>query len=175
MCSDRYFKLAKKIQTGARFIINQIGYDARKMDELLQYMALHGLNVPVMANVFVLSATAARYFHAGKIPGVTVTDDLLRLVEKHAASPDRGRAFLLEFAAKECAVARGLGYRGMYLGGHLRFEDYQRIFTLLDSFAPGDWLEFAREIRFSLPGEFYYLEADQATGLCSDEIDREYV
>src|ERR1017187_3161852 len=50
----QYFKLAKKIQTGARFIINQIGYDARKMDEFLQYMALHGLNVPVMANVFVL-------------------------------------------------------------------------------------------------------------------------
>ena len=171
----QYFKLAKKIQSGARFIVNQIGYDARKMAELVRYMALRGLNVPVVANVFVLTAPAARYFHAGKIPGVTVTDGLLALVEKHAASADRGKSFLLEFAAKQCAIARGLGYRGMYLGGHLRFEDYERIFTLLDSFAPGDWLEFAREIRFSLPGEFYYLEADEATGLCSDEIDREYV
>jgi len=32
-----------RIQTGARFIINQIGYDARKMDELLAVPALpHG-------------------------------------------------------------------------------------------------------------------------------------
>ena len=171
----QYFKLAKKIQTGARFIINQIGYDARKMDELLRYMALHGLNVPVMANVFVLSAPAARYFHAGKIPGVTVTDDLLALVEKHAASPDRGRAFLLEFAAKQCAVARGLGYRGMYLGGHLRLEDYEEIFHILDAFGPDDWREFAREIGFSQLGEFYYFEPDPQTGLCSTQVNREYL
>ncbi|MGA2196997.1 MAG: methylenetetrahydrofolate reductase C-terminal domain-containing protein [Bryobacteraceae bacterium] len=171
----QYFKLARKIQSGARFIVNQIGYDARKMDELLQYMALHGLDVPVMANVFVLSATAARYFHAGRIPGVTVTDDLLRLVEKRAASPDRGRAFFLEFAAKQCAVARGLGYRGMYLGGHLHLEDYERIFGMLDAFGPDDWREFAREIGFGQPGEFYYFEPDPKTGLCSSQINREYL
>ena len=171
----QYFKLAKKIQSGARFIVNQIGYDARKMDELLKYMALHGLNVPVVANVFVLGPTAARYFHAGKIPGVTVTDDLLALVEQRAASPDRGRAFFLEFAAKQCAIARGLGYRGIYLGGHLRLEDYDNIFRMLDAFAPDDWREFAREIHFSQPGEFYYLEPDSNTGLCSTQINREYL
>jgi methylenetetrahydrofolate reductase (NADPH) len=171
----QYFKLAKKVQSGARFIINQIGYDARKMDELLKYMALRGLGVPVMANVFVLSATAARHFHAGKIPGVTVTGDLLALVEKQAASPDRGRAFFLEFAARQCAIARGLGYRGIYLGGHLRLEDYDQIFRMLDAFAPGDWREFAREIGFSQPGEFYYFEPEPNTGLCSTQINREYL
>jgi methylenetetrahydrofolate reductase (NADPH) len=129
----------------------------------------------VIANVFVLTAKAAQYFHAGKVPGVTVTDGLLALVERHAASPDKGKSFLLEFAAKQCAIARGLGYHGMYLGGHLRFEDYERILALLDSFAPGDWREFAREIQFALPGEFYYLERDEATGLCSDEVNREYL
>jgi methylenetetrahydrofolate reductase (NADPH) len=171
----QYFKLAKKIANGARFIINQIGYDARKMDELLKYMALHGLDVPVVANVFVLTAPAARYFHAGKIPGVTVTDDLMALVEKHAASPDRGRAFLLEFAAKQCAIARGLGYRGMYLGGHLRVQDYEKIFNLVDSYAPNDWLDFVRELRFSQPGEFYYFEEDPRTGLSAPDVNREYL
>ena len=171
----QYFKLARKIRAGARFIINQIGYDARKMAELLRYMALHGLNVPAIANVFVLTAKAAQYFHAGKVPGVTVTDELLALVEKHAASPDKGKSFLLEFAAKQCAIARGLGYRGIYLGGHLRFEDYERILALMDSFAPGDWHEFARELQFPLPGEFYYFERDESTGLCSGEINREYL
>lgn len=171
----QYFKLARKIATGARFIINQIGYDSRKMDELLRYMAGHGLNVPVIANVFVLGATAARYFHAGKIPGVTVTDDLLSLIEKRAASPDKGKAFLLEFAAKQCAIARGLGYRGMYLGGHLKLEDYEKILRILDSFGPDDWRDFAREIRFSQPGEFYYFEPDAATGLSSSEVNREYL
>ena len=34
----QYFKLKKKIENGASFIISQIGYDARKQDELLKYM-----------------------------------------------------------------------------------------------------------------------------------------
>ena len=171
----QYFKLARKIQAGARFIINQIGYDARKMDELLKYMAAHGLAVPVVANIFVLSASAARYFHSGKIPGVTVTDELMALIEKHAAAPDKGKAFLLEFAAKQCAIARGLGYRGIYLGGHLRVEDYERIFDLLDSFGPLDWLDFVKDVRYSQPGEFYYFEPDPKTGLSSGEVNREYL
>jgi methylenetetrahydrofolate reductase (NADPH) len=171
----QYFKLAKKISTGARFVINQIGYDARKQDELLKYMDLHGLRVPVLANVYVLGATHARFFHAGKIPGVTVTDDLLALVEKQAASPDRGRSFFIEFAAKQCAIARGLGYRGIYLGGHLRLEDYDRVLQKFDSFAEDDWLQFAREIRFAQPGEFYYFEPGDETALNSTEINRAYL
>ena len=171
----QYFKLERKLRAGARFLINQIGYDARKMDELLRYIAMRGLHAPVIANVFVLTPKAARYFHSGKVPGVTVTDELLALVEKHAASPDRGKAFLLEFAAKQCAIARGLGFRGMYLGGHLRFEDYERLLEILDSFAPDDWRDFAREVQFPLPGEFYYFERDEATGLASYEVNREYL
>lgn len=171
----QYFKLAKKIASGARFIINQIGYDSRKQDELLKYMALHELGRPVLGNVYVLSATAARFFHAGRIPGVTVTDDLLAIVEKQAASTDQGRAFFLELAAKQCAIAKGLGYRGVYLGGRLRLDDYHRILEVFDGFGDADWLGFAREIRFSQPGEFYYFEQNPATELSSMEINREYV
>ncbi len=171
----QYFKLAKKIESGARFIINQIGYDARKQDELLRYMALKGLQVPVLCNVYVLSASASRFFHSGRIPGAVVTDDLLALAEERGASPDKGKAFFLEFAAKQCAIAQGLGYRGVYLGGHMRFEDYERILQIWDSFGDNDWKEFARQIRFAQPEEFYYFEPDPETGLSSSEVNREYL
>ena len=171
----QYFKLAKKIESGAAFIINQIGYDSRKQDELLKYMALHDLQVPVLANVYVLSAPAARFFHAGNIPGVTVTDELLALVQKHARSRDRGKAFFLEFAARQCAIARGLGYRGVYLGGHLRYRDYERILELAEAFEEEDWRDFAGEIGFHQPGEFYFFEPDSETGLSSTEVNRQYL
>lgn len=171
----QYFKLAKKIENGAAFIITQIGYDARKQDELLKYMRRRGLEVPALANVYVLSPAAARYFHAGTIPGVVVTDPLLALAEKQGASPDKGRAFFLELAARQCAIARGLGYRGVYLGGHLRYEDYERLLELIVHFGEGDWREFATELRFSQPGEFYFFEPDPDTGLSSTQINREYL
>jgi len=170
----QYFKLAKKIAAGAAFIINQLGYDARKQDELLKYMRHTALDVPVLANIYVLSGAAARFFHSGRIPGCVVTDDLMTLCALHADSPDKGKSFFLEFAAKQVAIARGLGYRGAYLGGHLKFENYMRVLELVDSFAPDDWRQFAREIQFSKPGEFYFFESDGDTGLSSTAINSAY-
>ena len=171
----QYFKLAQKIKNGAHFIINQIGYDARKQDELLRYMRMHSLHAPVIANVFVLSAGVARYFHAGHIPGVEVTDRLLELCERQAQSADKGKAFFIELAAQQCAIARGLGYRGVYLGGHLRYDDYEKIIALSQSYAQDDWRDFARSIDFAYPDEFYFFAPDDATGLSSDRINPDYL
>jgi methylenetetrahydrofolate reductase (NADPH) len=159
----QYLKLRKKIANGARFVINQIGYDARKDDELLRWMAADGLDVPVLANVYVLSPGAARVFNAGRIPGVVVTDELLRLVES------RDRSFFLELASKQVAIARGLGYRGVYLGGQLNVGDYERILATADSYASDDWRTFAKEIQFPYPDEFYWFDRDPETGLSAPE------
>src|SRR5689334_9929162 len=118
----QYFKLAKKVECGARFIINQIGYNSRKDDELLRYVALEGFNVPVLTNVYVPGVCAARLFHAGRIPGCAVTDEQLALAEARATAADRGQTVVLELAAKQSAIVKGLGFRGVYLGGHLRFD-----------------------------------------------------
>ena len=48
-------------------MINQIGYNARKDDELLRYIRREGLGVRALANVYLLSRPAARAFHAGRI------------------------------------------------------------------------------------------------------------
>ena len=170
----QYFKLAAKVGAGADFIINQIGYNARKMDELLRYMRLKQLQVPVLANVYILSGPASRYFHSGRIPGVIVTDDLLALTDKHAASEDKGKSFFLEFAAKQCAVAKGLGYGGAYLGGHLTYEDFARVLEIQHQFGDSDWHDFAGEFAFDAPEEFYFFEPDTSSGLNTDEINRTY-
>jgi methylenetetrahydrofolate reductase (NADPH) len=170
----QYLKLHKKIDNGAAFVINQIGYHARKDDELLRWLERTDLRVPVIGNVYVLSAGAARAFHAGRVPGVVVTDELLELVERHAGGPDRGRAFFLDLAAKQVAIARGLGFRGVYLGGRLEAGDYDEILDHADAFAPDDWRAVAREVSFTQPDEFHYFERDEATGLSSTEVNRDY-
>ncbi|MEZ5122155.1 MAG: methylenetetrahydrofolate reductase C-terminal domain-containing protein [Solirubrobacterales bacterium] len=167
-------KLRKKIDNGARFVINQIGYNARKDHELLQWLRAERLDVPVLANVFVLSPGAARAFHAGRVPGVTVSDALAEIVAREARSPDGGRAFFHDLAARQVAIARGLGFRGAYLGGHLEAEDYLAILDAADAYA-GAWPDLAREIQFDLPGEWYLYERDPATGLAAGELNREYV
>ena len=170
----QYLKLRKKAAAGARFVINQIGYDVRKDDELLRWIRREALPLATLANVYVLSPIAARAFHRGAIPGVIVTDELLELVERRAASPDRGRAFFVDFAARHVAVARGLGFAGVYLGGHVPTASFDEILDAADGYA-ADWVALSREIRFPLDREFYAFAPDPETGLSSDLLSAGYV
>ena len=54
----QYFKLKKKVEAGARFVIKQIGWDTRKDDELLRWMRREELPASVLANVYLLSRPA---------------------------------------------------------------------------------------------------------------------
>jgi len=170
----QYHKLALKITSGAGFIVRQLGYDARKDDELVRYLRMRRCDVPLLASIYILSIGAARQFHAGAVPGCVVTDDLLALAERQARSPDHGRAFFLELAAKQIAIARGLGYRGVVLGGHRSADEFLRVLELADRFGTDDWRSCAKTIQFSWPDSFHYFEPDPATGLNLDALDREY-
>ena len=170
----QYFKLRKKARAGARFVINQAGWNTRKDDELLRWMRRDGLELHVLANVYLLSRTAARAFHRGVIPGIVVTDELLALAERHAASPDNGRAFFVDLASKHLAVVRGLGYDGVYLGGHMPAETFGEIIDGADGYA-ADWRELAREIQFPRVDEFHFFERDPDTGLSSDVVSATYL
>jgi methylenetetrahydrofolate reductase (NADPH) len=171
----QYFKLRKKVRAGARFVINQAGWNTRKDDELLRWIRRDGLELHVLANVYLLSRTAARAFHRGTIPGIVVTDELLELAERHGASPDKGRAFFVELASKHLAVVRGLGYDGVYLGGHMPADTFGEIIDRADAFGADDWRAFAHEIQFPRPGEFNFFERDPETGLSSDVVSAAYL
>ena len=170
----QYLKLGMKARAGADFVIPQLGYDARKWDELLRWMRLHDIRLPVLANVYVLTRTVARLFNTNAIPGCVVSDELLALVERAAAGPDKGKGFFLQLAAKQVAVARGLGFRGAYLAGHsLPAADVDRILTLAETFIP-DWPALARELQFSPRGTFFVYRRDPANGLNTDELEPRY-
>ena len=170
----QYLKLALKVRSGAGFVISQVGYDARKQDELLRVMRREGIDVPALANAYILDRGVARAFHAGRVPGCVVSDDLLALVERRAGGPDKGRAFFLELAAKQLVVARGLGYRGIYLSGHRDATEIGRVLEYAEAFAEGDWRDLVPDVTFPLAGAFSLFEPDPATGLNTDELDRGY-
>lgn len=78
----QYQKLMIKIKAGAHFVIPQLGYDIRKSFELLQYMKKNNLNVPLIGNIYRLTAGVARIFNKGLIPGCVVSDKLFEAIQK---------------------------------------------------------------------------------------------
>ncbi|MCL1846690.1 MAG: methylenetetrahydrofolate reductase C-terminal domain-containing protein [Coriobacteriia bacterium] len=168
----QYLKLEKKILSGAQFIITQVGFDARKMEELLLYLRQRGYTTPVLANIYLTSVGIARYMKAGNVPGAYISDSLMSVLQEEAQSEDKGREARYLRAAKMIAVARGLGYQGVHIGGiGLTAEVFTHILQTADELQD-DWRLWARELQYGQPEGFYLYEAaanadGQPTGLNS--------
>ncbi len=169
----QFLKLALKQRAGADYAITQVGYDAHRQDVLLRWMRREGMDLPVVGNAYILSAGVARAFNAGKVPGCVVTDELLTIAEKAATGPDKGRAFFLEFAAKQLVVSRGVGMRGIYISGHRDAAEVQKVLDMADAHPADDWRSLVREVSYGLPGSFEPFGSD-GKGLSTDEYSRAY-
>jgi methylenetetrahydrofolate reductase (NADPH) len=114
----QYLKLGKKVGAGADFAITQIGFDMRKYEEALFWVNTRGYGVPLVANVMPMNARRARYIRHHQLPGVTVTDSFLALLEaEERALPERGDERVLRRLALQILGIRFYGYAGVQLTG----------------------------------------------------------
>jgi methylenetetrahydrofolate reductase (NADPH) len=146
------YKLELKVQAGAQFIITQLGFNLRKLYEIRQYMVREGLDhIPVLANVYVPTATIARMMQTGELAGCVVTDEFIRRLETEK-KPQR-----LERAALMVAAVKDLGFAGAHIGGFgLAHKDFMTILERAQGIGK-DWRERMDELVFEYPNEFHLL------------------
>jgi len=150
----QYAKLCRKVAAGAKFIITQLGYDVDKFGELMRMMRFMGWDLPVFGSVYILTPAAARIMNAGKVPGAFVSDALLRQVEDEWRQSSQGRVAAIERGAQLAAVLKGLGYKGIHIGGiHRNFDLVGKVLDRISHYAP-QWQDLASDTRFSTPGGF---------------------
>ncbi len=144
------YKLQLKIATGARFIITQLGYNLRKLYELKQYLQREGNgDVPVVANVYVPTATIAKMMRDGEVAGCVIPDEFIRRLEQEK-KPER-----LERAALMVAAAKDLGFAGAHIGGfRLSHADFRKIIDRAGEIG-SEWRARIDDLIFRYPGEFY--------------------
>ena len=155
-------KLRMKVAAGARFAITQVGWDARSWHELIRWTRREKVEVPLIAAVYILGRVVGRIFHDDRVPGIRLAAPLMDLVEQEAASPDKGRARFLDLAAKQVAVARGLGFAGVYLAGQRNAAEIDAVLAMADRYGAGDWRALAAEVSFPEPRAFRLFEPDGA-------------
>ena len=141
-------KLAMKARAGADFAITQVGWDPRSWSELLRWCQQEGMKTPLIAGIYILRRGVARVFHADRVPGIRLTDELMAMVERAAEGADKGRGRFIELAAMQVAVARGLGFAGVYLAGQRNVEELDRVLGMADGFGPDEWRSMLAEIAF---------------------------
>lgn len=161
----QYTKLHRKVAAGADFIITQLGFDARKFEEVLSYLRHHGLDLPVLGNVFIPNLPVAGLMHQGKIPGCIITDELYEVMQQEAKGPDKGKKARLIRAAQLLSILKGLGYAGAHIGGPgLSYRDIEFVLDEAEKLAP-DWRALIPALSFWHRDGWYYFAKDEATGL----------
>ncbi|TAL16102.1 methylenetetrahydrofolate reductase [bacterium] len=170
----QYYKLKKKLEQGAQFIVTQLGYDIRKIHEALQMVKHLGFgDVPVVGNIYLLPLGAARLMNRNGLPGCVVTNELVSVLAKEAEAEDKGKSKRIERASKMYAFMKGMGFAGVHIGGHgMKYEEVEMIIQRGEELAP-NWMDLVGEFNFPQPNGWYYFEKDSKTGLNTDKpVDR---
>jgi len=161
----QYYKLKKKINYHSRFIVTQLGFDARKFHEVLQYIRMLDPEIPVIGNVFILNYGTGRMMNSNQLPGSVVTDKLLAELDQERKAADKGERAKLLRAAKMYAFMKGMGFAGVHIGGHnIKYEQIKYIIDTGEELS-ADWRQFIPEFDYPQPCGFYYFEPDPGTGL----------
>ena len=179
----QYFKLMKKINAGASFIVTQFGWDMRKLQELRWFLSSRSMPLPSIARLLMLTPDRADDICAGRVPGVHISPDLEAMLRKEMTHS------MAQFEAAQwrriqihAAGARFLGYSGIQIAGIERPEQVHtmlnRISEALNEFSSfDDWVLAYRDYyeRLELapyPFRFYEFEGLLNSALPPEQLVR---
>ncbi|MDD5134423.1 MAG: methylenetetrahydrofolate reductase C-terminal domain-containing protein [Phycisphaerae bacterium] len=147
---QQYYKMEKKIASGAKFLITQVGWDWRKSIELMKYLAEAKLDVPVIGNVYLLSTItpAPRLMHDIKLPGCFVSDELFEKVCRENVDEH------IERAAQQVAMYKSIGARGIDIGGANNYETFIKILKRAAQIGD-DWQRYKDNLCWPGKNPFY--------------------
>ncbi len=117
-CTNQYFKLVKKVNHGAQFIVTQFGWDMHKMQELRWYLTNRGLYYPSLAGILFLNPSKVEKIIAGEYSGVHISSDFRKVLQNELRfSTTQFEASQWRRLQLQVAGAKLLGYSGVQISG----------------------------------------------------------
>lgn len=114
----QYAKLSSRARLDAGFFVAQAGWDILKLQSLSWFMISRALFVPGFVRIVMLTPDRVEKLIAGKQPGVTVSRELLRTLEKELCfSRNQFDSAQLQRLKRQAAACKVLGFSGIQLAG----------------------------------------------------------
>ncbi len=147
----QYYKLVRKLNLGAGFMVTQMGWDIAKLQELRWYLSWRGHHYPSFARLCMLTPERVEKILRGDLPGIIIPESFRRILEGES------RFSLNQFEAAQwrrlqlhVAGCKMLGYTGVQVAGIDTPEKLniavRRIATALNEFDNfQQWLAAYRE------------------------------
>ncbi len=159
---QQYYKMEKKIASGAEFLVTQLGWDWKKSLELFMYLKENDIKTPVFGNVFFLSTLnpAARLMNSLKLPGCFVSDEFLAKLNSESIDEQ------LDRAAQQVAMYKSMGAAGVDVGS---VHDYDMFIRILERAVEigDDWQRHKDNLSWPQEGGFYLYDDGGVRGRLS--------
>ena len=114
----QYYKLVKKLNQGAEFLVTQFGWDMMKLQELRWYLGFRGLHIPTVARILMLTPEKVESIVSGKYSGVNISPDFQIILQNELkysfAQFEAAQWRRIQFQAAGCRL---LGYSGIQIAG----------------------------------------------------------
>lgn len=124
----QYFKLHKKIQAGADFLITQLGFDLDKIKQTQKQLANDYPNFPLIACVMPLTLRRAQYMHKHQVAGIVLPQHILKILEQeHLKDPIQAKINVYKRCALQILICQHLGYAGVHLSACHHPEEQQQL------------------------------------------------
>ena len=124
----QYYKLQKKIQAGANFVITQLGFDVEALSRSQQFMQLHYPRIPVIACVMPLTFARARFMKKQKVAGIVLTSSMLNFLENEQQfNAVQAEQNVYARCALQILICRHLGYAGIHLSACHKPEEQEKL------------------------------------------------
>ena len=114
----QYSKLVKKLNSGAKFIVTQAGYDMLKLQALRWYLGERGLYFPTIARLLLLTHEKFDDILNKRYPGIKISNDFRKILEKESQfSSNQFESAQWRRLELQAAGCRLLGYSGIQIMG----------------------------------------------------------
>ena len=114
----QFFKMVKKLNVGANFIVAQAGWNMEKLQALKWFLSYRNLEYPVIARLIFLTPERAERIINGEFPGVEMSRDFCAILRKElSVSAQQFEAAQLQRLALQAAGCRLMGFSGIQLAG----------------------------------------------------------
>jgi methylenetetrahydrofolate reductase (NADPH) len=112
------FKVIKKLNQGANFIVTQAGWDMMKLQELRWYLESREKHYPTIARLMLLTPEIVSKITKNALPGITISPDFVATLEREKNYSHRQfEAAQWRRLQLQIAGCKLLGYTGIQIAG----------------------------------------------------------
>lgn len=128
----QYLKLHKKLKAGADFIITQLGYDIKALQQAKAFLTSHDYAQKIVACVMPLTLARANYMIKYKVAGIVITPHMLNVL-KHEKQTGQ-TAHVYARCALQILICEQLGFAGVHLSACHKPDEQARLAEYIEEY-----------------------------------------